>query len=75
MHSKDSQFKKHHKHKKHRHLVVGGVVIPTWPGYWVSVGGVGGYGGGDMSTATDTGGGQSSGAGDGSADGGGATGQ
>lgn len=52
MHSSDSQFSKKH-HKKKRHLVIGGVVIPTWPGYWTSIGGVNGFGGGDMSTGRD----------------------
>lgn len=52
MHSKNSQFSKKH-HKKKRHLVIGGVVIPTWPGYWTSIGGMGGFGGGEMSTARD----------------------
>ena len=54
MHSHNSQFSKKHHHKKRRQLVIGGVVIPTWPGYWTTIGGWGGFGGGELTTARDT---------------------
>lgn len=73
MHGNDSQFKKHKR--KHKRLVYGGVVLPIVPGYYMWTDPTYGYGGGYMNTATNTGGGQDSGSGEGLSDAGGAIGQ